>query len=241
MKNFIKKFKKFLKLLNEKTYRNGLLYGVAASIEHEPFFKNYNYNNVIDIGANRGQFALLARKCFPNSNIFSFEPLSDPYSTLTKLFSNDNKTQIFNYAIGPKNGSEIIHVSKSDDSSSLYEITELQNKIFPGTDELKTEEIKISTLNNLISKNNLKGTVLLKLDVQGFEYEALLGCEELLYLFDAIYCECSFLELYKNQKLAHEIIAYLNYRGFRLDGFYNPSYDKSGYSIQADLFFKKHI
>ncbi len=239
MKNFIKKLKKLISLLNSKIYRNGLLHGVAASTEHESILKNYSFETIVDVGANKGQFALLARKCYPNANIFSFEPLSKPHKRLKKLFANDNKIKIFNFAIGPENRSQIIHVSKSDDSSSLLEITELQNKIFPGTDELNKEEIKVTVLNDLIFESEIKNPALLKLDVQGFEYEALQGCYELINLFDAIYCECSFLELYKDQKLADQIIAYLNKIGFKLDGFYNSTYDINGYSIQSDLFFKK--
>jgi len=33
---------------------------VAASIEHEFLFKNYKIDTVIDVGANTGQFALIA-------------------------------------------------------------------------------------------------------------------------------------------------------------------------------------
>ena len=131
------------------------------------------------------------------------------------MLSNDVKTNIFNYAIGPENGAKLIHVSKSDDSSSLLEITKLQNKIYPGTEELKKEEIKISNLKDLISESDIKKPALLKLDVQGFEFEALLGCNELLEHFDTIYCECSFIELYKDQKLAQNI-AYLTDTGLRL-------------------------
>ncbi len=237
MRKNLKKIIKLLSLIANKVYRNGIYHGVAASIEHEKLFKNYNFNTVIDIGANKGQFALLARKSFPNADIYSFEPLSKPSKILNKLFLSDANTKIFNYAIGPKIGTQTINVSNSDDSSSLLEITDLQNKIFPGTQKLKTEEIRVSTLDNLISKNDLKSLALLKLDVQGYEYEALLECKEILDSFYAIYCECSFIELYKNQKLAHDIIIFLDEQGFKLDGFYNSSYDIKNTSIQSDLFF----
>ena len=49
-----------------------------ASIEHESLFKGESFDTVVDIGANKGQFALMSRKCFPNANIFSFEPQMIP-------------------------------------------------------------------------------------------------------------------------------------------------------------------
>lgn len=239
MVKLTKKIIKFLQLLTNRKYINGLFFGVAASIEHESLFKGESFNTVVDIGANKGQFALMSRKCFPNANIISFEPQIKPCKIYKRLFSNDFKTSIFNYAIGPENGTKLIHVSKSDDSSSLLEITKLQNKIYPGTEELKKEEIKISNLRDLISESDIKEPALLKLDVQGFEFEALLGCNELLEHFDTIYCECSFIELYKDQKLAHEVIAFLTETGFRIDGFYNSSFDINGKIIQSDLLFRK--
>ena len=75
-------------------------------------------------------------------------------------------------------------------------------------------------------------------DMQGFELEALRGCESLLANFEWIYCECSFVELYSGQKLVADVIDWLSNRGFRLMGMYNPSYDRNGQSIQADFLFR---
>ena len=77
----------------------------------------------------------------------------------------------------------------------------------------------------------------LKLDVRGLELEALRGCEDLLARFAPVYAECSFVELYKGQALADEIMAYLGDRGFRLSGIYNLSYDKNGKTVQGDFLF----
>ncbi len=80
---------------------------------------------------------------------------------------------------------------------------------------------------------------MLKLDVQGFEYEALSGCESMLSSFDLIYCECSFVELYSGQKLAADVVDWLSARGFRIKGIFNPAYDGQGQTIQADILFQR--
>lgn len=82
---------------------------------------------------------------------------------------------------------------------------------------------------------------MLKLDVQGFELQALEGCKSLIGNFDYVYCECSFVELYKNQKLAGEVVEYLSRLGFGLMGVYNPMYDRDGNCIQADLMFSHEV
>ena len=62
---------------------------------------------------------------------------------------------------------------------------------------------------------------------------------QLVKHFDYIYCECSFVELYKDQKVAGEVINYLSFLNFNLAGMYNPSYDRDGNCIQANLLFKQ--
>ena len=238
MKEIIRKLKKTLYLLPIKIYRDAIFHGVAAAIEHEEMLSNNSYKTIIDIGANKGQFSLAARKNYPESKIFAFDPLNNSAKIFKKIFSKDKNTNFFNYAIGPSFGKKLIHISKKDDSSSLLSIGKLQSELFPGTEESKTSLINISPLGDLITRQDIKKPALLKLDVQGFEYEALLGCKSLLDAFDAIYCECSYVELYEKQKLANDVINLLRSCEFELVESFNTSYDSLGNKIQSDLFFE---
>jgi len=130
-----------------------------------------------------------------------------------------------------------MHVSGRDDSSSLLAIGGEQSRLFPGTGEVGTLSVRVAPLSSTIDAEEIAPPALLKLDVQGYEYDALLGCENLLSKFSGIYCECSFIELYEGQRLAFEVIALLVERGFVLSGMYNPTYDDEGRCIQADLWF----
>jgi len=80
---------------------------------------------------------------------------------------------------------------------------------------------------------------LLKLDVQGYELSALRGCEDLLQAFAWVYVERSFMELYKGQALADDVIAWLRERGYNLSGVYNMAYDRNGRAVQADFLFSR--
>jgi len=97
----------------------------------------------------------------------------------------------------------------------------------------------VAPLDNFISAADLVAPALLKIDVQGFELEALQGCASLLGSFQYVYVECSFVELYEGQALAHDVIGYLGEHGFRLSGIYNTHYDKSGLAIQGDFLFER--
>jgi FkbM family methyltransferase len=195
----------------------------------------------VDIGANRGQFALVARRCFPQATIFSFEPLSKPVNRFRRVFAGDERTRLYEIAVSPRSGKATIHVSAHDDSSSLLPITTLQDQLFPGTSEVGQETVRIGPLREFVRPQEIDPPALLKIDVQGYELETLKGCESLLDRFAHIYVECSFVELYAGQASASEVIDFLHERGFVLKGIYNITYDRTGLSVQADFFFGRSV
>lgn len=231
---------KLFHIIIEPTLRKALAQNsVAAGVEHKRVMTGYSFRYIADIGANRGQFALICRKLFPQARIESFEPLEKPAALFRKVFANDTKTTLHQCAIGPREEKAIIHISKRDDSSSLLPISKLQSTLFPNTEETETQTIQVCPLDKMISKSDIKSPALLKLDVQGYELAALAGCKSLLHCFEHIYVECSFVELYEGQALAHQVIDFLHQEQFVLVGVYNMYYDQSGKAVQADFLFKQ--
>jgi hypothetical protein len=99
--------------------------------------------------------------------------------------------------------------------------------------------VKVAPLDEFLTPEQIIEPALLKLDVQGYELEALKGCETLLDRFAYAYVECSFMELYAGQALADEVVGWLQKRGFQLCGVYNMSYDKGGRAVQGDFLFSR--
>lgn len=213
--------------------------GVFAASEHEHIIDGLEIATFVDIGANRGQFALCARKLYPAARIYSFEPLQAPGKTFQRIFATDDRTRFFNRAIGPQSGAAQMHVSRWDVSSSLLQIGQLQHDNFPFTEEARLEEVTTSPLAQCVDRQSIEGRALLKLDVQGFELQALHGCGELLKLFEFVYVEASFIELYVGQALATDVIQFLFSRGFALVTVANLSSGKSKRPIQADFLFRR--
>lgn len=195
--------------------------------------------SVVDIGANRGQFALAARTFVPQARIHSFEPLSGPAAVFRKVFAKDPLTELHPCAIGAREGRVAMHVSARDDSSSLLAMTDAHSHHYPGTGTVNTEDVQVMPLSRLITPHMLPPPVLLKIDVQGAEYDTLAGCEDLLPKVSYIYCECSFIELFRGQKLAAEIVTWLWARGFALAGVHNIDTDAHGTPLQADFLFQR--
>lgn len=241
----MRKIKKFLQLIRHTKYIRALFHGVAAAIEHEKFLhylKNEDINYIVDIGANVGQFSLAVRQILPQARILSFEPLTECAQKYQTLFHSDHMISFFQKAIGPTPAEVNMHVSESADSSSLLEISELQNTLFPGTAESHQEKVIQDRLDSFIDIDDIPETSVLKIDVQGYELEVLKGCESLLQKFRFIYVECSFMSLYQNQALAHEVISWLLERNFHLSGIGTPLvFDNKGQSIQGDFIFSKGV
>ena len=211
---------------------------VLASTEHRRVLCDH-LRTAVDIGANRGQFSLAVRQWVPKARVIAFEPLPDPAATFRKVFRGDSKVMLYQAAIGPIAGEAIIHVSEADDSSSLLPISPWQPKLFPGTSEVRTETVRVGRLFDFILAKDVVSPALLKLDVQGYELDALRGCMELLQAFDIILVECSFMELYVGQAFAHQVIEFLNMQGFMLRSVYNLEYNRRGEAIQGDFVFAK--
>ena len=239
LKEFYFRVKKFLHLVSNLFFLKALINGSAAGVEHLSILKKIKCLSVIDIGANRGQFALAARSQFPQSKIISFEPLTEPANVFRRVFKSDPLTCLHQIAIGPEEKYLSMHVSRADDSSSFLPISTLQSKLFPGTEEREIRMVKIAPLLSVLDVKEIISPALLKIDVQGFELDVLKGCEDSLDKFTQIYIECSFVELYDNQALAHDIISWLEKRGFFLSGIYNLSYYRDNTAIQGDFLFSK--
>jgi FkbM family methyltransferase len=225
---------KLLRLLTIPAGRRGLRYGVAATVEHWRALGGLDIATVVDIGANKGQFALFATAVFPAAIIYSFEPLEEAAARFRKVFGEE--VTLFETAIGPRETETAIYVSQRADSSSLLPITK-QSQVFPGTQLKEKRIIHVAPLTKYLRPENIRAPALLKIDVQGYELEVLRACELLLPLFQFVYVELSYVELYGGQALAGQVIRHLAESQFQLLGVYNQSTDSYGKPVQADFLF----
>ena len=231
---------KLIAILRVAPYRAALMrHRVAAAVEHKEGLGTLELRTVVDVGANRGQFALFALHTYPGAKVISLEPLAVPAARFRGVFANEPRVTLHNVALAPESGESTMHVSGHDDSSSLLPITATQEELFKGTSEVGTEKVRTALLSDVIDGSQIEAPALLKLDVQGYELQALRGCGELLEKFAYVCAEGSFIELYEGQVLAEELVAWLGDRGFELIRRYGGESDAQGKMIQADMLFKR--
>jgi FkbM family methyltransferase len=235
VRRFALRIRKLWTGLKNPVARRALRFGVGASIEHAAALSRFDFDMIVDVGANRGQFATFARMFFPPARIICFEPLDEPARIHASVFKNDPLTRLTRVAIASERGNAVMRVTEEDDSSSFLDVAEAQTAAF-GTKVVERREVPCGPLSDFVRPDEFGKCNLLKIDTQGSELEVLKGIDE-LQRFDVIYCEVSFLTLYVGQALASEIVSYLFSRGFNLAGVFNLEKHPDQRQIQADMLF----
>lgn len=235
-----RKLVKALTLARTPRFRRGLWAGAAAGIEHAALLRGLEARTVVDVGANTGQFALLALELFPQAQVHAFEPLAAPFARLKSWGRNEPRLTLWRLALAEAAGPRTMHVSARIDSSSLRAITGRQTAQFPGTHEVGVAQVTAARLDATLTAADLAAPALLKIDVQGGELEVLRGAAALLSCFAWIYVECSFVEFYEGQALADEVADFLAAAGFLPTVCWRPCRDADGRPAQADILFVRN-
>lgn len=226
-------------VLREPAYRPALRHAVAAAVEHHDVPLGRDFRSVVDVGAGRGQFALVARRRFPQAMLHCFEPLGASREKLVRVMGGARAVQVHAVALGSRAGEVELQATADLDSSSLLALTPLHSEAFDGAQPKARVRVPLARLDQTLSRAALPGPSLLKIDVQGYELDVLEGAKSLLEAFRTILIECSFVELYEGQALADEVTCFLRERGFGLTGVFGLVSDEAGRCLQADFLFEQ--
>ena len=180
------------------------------------FIKNDTPITICDIGASSIDKTEFIDELFNNTNskLIGFEPNEEEFNKLEK--NNPRKT-FYDYAIG--DGSEkYLNICKGVGMSSFLEPDMDYLNNFHSFDDfaeiIKKTKVKTKKLDDVKEKIDL-----LKIDVQGYEYEIIQHGKEKIKNSLVIQLETSPIPLYKNEKTSSEVIYQLEKLGFSLHMF----------------------
>lgn len=193
-------------------------------------------NIIVDAGASIGDITLNLTNIFPNSVVHAFEPFPEFFKLLNEKSDINKRIIPYPFALSDSDGVGLLNINKSEDTNSLL-ITDVQESN-PHSNLLRTKEtteVETITLDQIFPKGTID---LLKLDLQGGEYNALQGAKNLLKQgrIKCIICEVMFDLCYKNQKKSSEIMAIFENHSFKLFNFYQNHYH-NGELLQSDIIF----
>ena len=167
---------------------------------------------VIDGGANSGQWSMRLRKHFPNNTIWSFEPLSKPFEQLQINSKDDINWKVRNEGLGESNEVVLMHISSNEGMSSSSKLPTSHLVEFGTVSFNENESTQLVRLDSIAELHGQ--SIYLKLDVQGSEWEAILGSIGLQESIVAMEVETSFTSMYKGDLTHYEIIPRIIELGF---------------------------
>jgi FkbM family methyltransferase len=197
------------------------------------------FKTIIDGGANKGQFARAAAENFPGAQIISFEPLPDVGEDLKKNLGDHPRFKLIKAALGSRNGKVKFHRNAHSHSSSALPLHQNHLLAFPDAQEAGELVVPLLTLDSALRLEQLRGPSLLKLDLQGYELEALKGAKKTLKKVNAVLLEAVFDPLYEGEALFPEIERFLATQGFYFSRALDFLKDPHGNIVQMDALFLK--
>lgn len=194
-------------------------------------------NAIIDVGANKGSWSKSTQFIFPEARFLLIEPQLEMEEPLHKICSQYPQMQYVLAGAGPENTEMVLTVWKDLLGSSLLPPTEegLQN-----SGQQRT--IPIVTIDSLLQQLQFPLPQLVKLDIQGFELEALKGASSLFGKTEVFILEVSLIPFdnHPDLPLLYDVVHFMQQRGYvtyDFAGFGRRPFD--GALGQCDICFVK--
>lgn len=185
---------------------------------------------ILDVGANRGQFANELLQIIPNVKIFSFEPVPDAYDELRLLSEKYSQIIPVEKAISIQGGLSTFYVTASDVGSSLLE--PLPNQPSQWLTLEKQVTVQTIRLDDFMKHEGLAvsgGITLLKSDAQGSDLDVIQSAGDFLKpdFIKSILVEINFTNFYHGQHNYYDVFSALDKAGYRMAGMYpHRAHDK---------------
>lgn len=196
-------------------------------------------DEVFDVGANTGRFGRRLRAAGYRGRIVSFEPLAGPLLRLRETAARDGGWEVVAAALGERDGEAEIHVAGNVESSSFLPMLGRHLQAAPQSAYVATERVRMLTLATALDRHARPGgRLLLKMDVQGYEWRILQASAAALDRLVCLQVEAAMVPLYEGEALVEEIVAGLRRRGL-VPAAVEPAYSdpETGQVLQADWLF----
>ncbi len=192
---------------------------------------------VVDIGANAGHWSRMAATIFTDAAFCLIEPQEEMRPKLEILCRENPHMQFQLAGAGPQPGTLVLTVWDDLLGSSMLPMANAEAKA-----NGKQREVPIITIDGLIQAEKMEVPQLIKLDIQGFELEALKGAETTFGKTEVYILEVSMFPFDDQPNLPQfaEVINFMHARGYvayDFPGFLRRPFD--GALGQCDVCFVK--
>jgi FkbM family methyltransferase len=159
---------------------------------------------VVDVGANVGQWANALLELVSPERLIMIEPGPAMFAQLREKFGGRAGVELHNVAIGNGNGTTTLRMTRDSTGASVLPPRAEMKELVGGNWTVENEvECPLRTLDSLLAA--LPEISLLKIDVQGYEKEALAGAAETLAKTRFLLIELNFMRQYAGGSWLGEI------------------------------------
>ena len=196
-----------------------------------------NINNLLDIGAYRGEFTQMIHRVWPNVRSWQIEAdeRQAPYlqsDAIFGLLSSKTNVEVDFYTLG---------INSITTGSSIYrELTSYYNN--PVVVKKRT-----TTLDDVMKRVNFRGNWkncgLVKMDTQGSELDILNGGENFIKTYQPKYfiIENSIKQYNAGAPLIDDVISFMFSKGYRIKDIMSYMYDQTETLLQTDILFERIV
>lgn len=176
------------------------------------FIEDRAVAQVIDVGANIGQFGESLRQAGYRGKILSIEPGRAEFELLSRKAKADGNWETLHCGLGASAGTAVLNVSKLSVFNSFLGLSAVAGLHDERMAVDHTEEIAVRTLDEIAAI--LSGNILLKIDTQGYEKQVLEGGRRSLHRMAGILLELPVIHTYEGEWEFHDALKYMAGLGF---------------------------
>lgn len=178
---------------------------------------------MLDVGANKAEWSRTAKLIFPEAHCFLIEPQIEMQPQIEKFCQAFPGSQWVLAGAGSEPGE--LSLTVWDDLAGSSFLPSDQTAV---TTQRRT--VQIVTIDQLIQDQKLPIPELVKLDIQGFELEALKGATQLFGHTEVLILEVALFPFLPGQPLFEEVIRFMSDRDYVVydfPGFLRRPYDRA--------------
>jgi len=190
---------------------------------------------ILDIGANLGIMTFFLSKQFPDTAIYSIEPVPSNFSVLTKIkhwFGLTN-VEILTSAVGADNKT-VTMILPTNKGTKMQGLSHVKHKSMELWNEGIEFDVQMNTLDDLFLDKTIKA---IKMDVENFEFFVLQGGKHLIQKNMPII----YMELWNNENRVNclQLLHEMNYECFVIEKNQAVIYQSAIHTHQNFLFKPK--
>lgn len=183
---------------------------------------------IVDVGACHGDFSQAATAMFPDADVLLVEPSIHLHEELARRCAERKaRWHLAKCALAQMRGSALLHVDPHrQDIASLAGFSEDYLRANPSAKDTERLECEVRTLDDLCEEYRIPAIDLLKVDVEGFEFDVLQGGQKMLSTARAVVIELSLIRQSDSADALERMLRLLRDAGLHivdvLPSYYDP-------------------